>query len=436
MKAQMKALIVIAVALAAGCGKTDRPDEAGSPGGAKGSETAPAPGMTTEPVTLTFFTEGNSAILAETIERLVSQKYPNVTLRTIKSAKGTLIEDVMGAGTSIDLLSYSLGGLGKVKDYKLVSDLTPLMQKYGFDTSRFADGVLDTVKSYFEDGTVSALPFELNNNVLFYNKGIFDKFGVSYPKDGMTWEQVYDLAKKVTRTEGGVQYKGFQLEGINLVYKNQMGLGFVDPKTLRATVNNDPWKKWIEQMAEFYKIPGNEPTNNYKINFLQNQTLAMSTGPNFLTEIPEAAAKGLDWDVVQLPQFAGLEGKGGQMNAPYYAIPPSSKNKDSAFLVMQYLLSDEVQTIMARQGRIPIVKKEEVRKEYAKDLKGMEGKNIAAFFKDTIGAPVPSTKYDAIAKSAVNAAFNKVATNAADANTALRQAEEDINKQIDAEKAK
>ncbi|MDF2722727.1 MAG: family 1 extracellular solute-binding protein [Paenibacillus sp.] len=266
------------------------------------------------PVTLNFFTEGNSAILAETIERLVKGKYPNVTLNTIKSAKGSTIEEVMGAGTPIDLLSYSLGGLGKVKDYKLVSDLTPFIQKYGFDLNRYANGVVDIVKSYSEDGAITVLPFELNNNVIFYNKGIFDKFGVSYPPDGMTWGQTLDLAKKVTRTDGGVEYKGFQLEGINLVYRNQLGLAFVDPKTMRAAVNNDSWKTWVETMNEFYKIPGNEPTNNFKINFLTNQTLAMSTGPNFLTEVPDAAAKGLDWDVVSLPRFEGVENK-AQMNA-------------------------------------------------------------------------------------------------------------------------
>ncbi|MDF2722726.1 MAG: hypothetical protein K0Q59_2401 [Paenibacillus sp.] len=85
---------------------------------------------------------------------------------------------------------------------------------------------------------------------------------------------------------------------------------------------------------------------------------------------------------------------------------------------------------------MPIVKNEEVRKAYAADLKGMEGKNVAAFFKDTLGKPAPTTKYDAIAKTALNAAFAQMGGNKVDANTALRQAEENINKQIDAEMAK
>lgn len=54
---------------------------------------------------------------------------------------------------------------------------------------------------------------------------------------------------------------------------------------------------------------------------------------------------------------------------------------------------------------------------------------------DQIGqspAPAPATRYDAIAKTAVNSAFNKVSTDQLDVNTSFRQAEEDINKQIEA----
>ncbi|WP_248924456.1 ABC transporter substrate-binding protein [Paenibacillus hamazuiensis] len=416
--------IVLLAVMAAGC----------SGGGGPSSEEAQDPGKNlAEPVTLTFFTEGNSAILAETIEQLVAQKFPHITLKTIKSGKGSTIEDLLNSGNTPDLISYSLGGLWKMKEYQLLSDLSGLIQKYDFDLNRYAPGVVETVKSYSDDGKIMLIPFELNNNVLFYNKGIFDKFGVPYPKDGMTWEQLYEVAKKVTQMDSGVQYKGMQIEGINLVYKNQMGQRFVNPQTLRAEVTTDSWKRWLETMSSFYKISGGEPTDNYKINFLKNQNLAMASGPNFLTEIPDAADKGLNWDVVSLPRFAGMEDKGSQMNAPYYVIPPSSKHKDAAFQVIQYMLSDEVQKFMARQGRIPIVKDEAIRGEYAKGLKGMEGKNIAAFFKDTIGAPISPTKYDAIAKSALNSAFNSVSANIADINTALRQAEEDINKQIEAD---
>lgn len=386
------------------------------------------------PLTLTLFKE-DTGVSAETIEELVRKKFPQLTLKIIKSAKGSTIEEVIASGEIPDMISYSLGGLAKLKDLQLLSDLTPFIQTYKFDLNRFAPGVVDVVKSYSEDGAFLVMPFELNNNALFYNKSIFDKLGVPYPKDGMTWEELFELTKKVVRTEGGVQYNGFHYNFLNMVYKNQLGLTFVDPKTNKATVNNDQWAHWLKVMTSFYSIPGNQPPVDEKTAFLKNQTLAMRTGPNYITELAAAGASGLNWDLVSLPQFSGSEGKGSQMNAPYYAIPPTSKNKDAAFQVINYLLSDEVGIALARQGRIPILKSEAVRSEFGKGIPGLENKNLAALYKDTIAKPIPPTKYDGTAKSLFNSeALSKLLDGTRDMNTTLREAEDKINKQIEQEK--
>lgn len=393
---------------------------------------APAQPEQLAPVSLTLFKE-DTGVSAETIERLIRSKFPQVTLKVIKSGKGTMIDEVVASGEMPDIISYSLGGLWKLKDLQLLSDLTPLMQTYKFDTSRFVDGVVDTVKSYSDNGQFLVMPFELNNNALFYNKDIFDKAGVGYPQDDMTWEQIYDLAKKIVRTDGNVQINGFHYNFLNVIYKNQLALPFVDPKTNKAAVNTDQWAQWVKTMTSFYTIPGNQPPVDEKTAFLKNQTLAMRTGPNYITEL---AASGLNWDMVSFPHFSGTQQTGTQMNAPYYAIPPAGKNKDAAFQVISYLMSDEVAIELARQGRIPIVKSEAVRKEFAKGIPGLEQKNVAAFFKDTIAKPAPQTEFDGAAKSAFNATIVSLLGGAKDINTALRELEDTINKQIAQEQNK
>ncbi|MFK7692153.1 ABC transporter substrate-binding protein [Paenibacillus sp. HJGM_3] len=381
------------------------------------------------PLTLTFFKE-DPGVSAETIDELVRKKFPQVTLKIIKSGKGTTIDEVTASGEIPDIISMSLGGLSKLKDLQLLSDLTPFIQSYKFDLNRLAPGVVDVVKSYSDNGAFLVMPFELNNNALFYNKTIFDKFGVPYPKDGMTWEELFELTKRLVRTEGGVQYNGFHYNFLNMVYKNQLGLTFVDPKTNKATINNDQWARWLKVMTAFYSIPGNQPPVDEKTAFLKNQTLAMRTGPNYITELAAAGASGLNWDLVSLPHFSGMEAS-SQMNAPFYAIPPTSKNKDAAFQVISYLLSDEVGIALARQGRIPILKSETVRSEYGKGIPGLENKNLAALFKDTIAKPVPFTPYDGIAKSIFNRdALTPMLSGGVDVNTVLRKAEDEANRQI------
>jgi multiple sugar transport system substrate-binding protein len=46
---------------------------------------------------------------------------------------------------------------------------------------------------------------------MLLNKDIFNKFGVDYPQDEMAWSQTLDLAKKLTRTEGGIRYIGVSI---------------------------------------------------------------------------------------------------------------------------------------------------------------------------------------------------------------------------------
>ncbi|TNJ62507.1 extracellular solute-binding protein [Paenibacillus hemerocallicola] len=409
--------------------------------GCSGKEAQPSAEIHTEPVTLHLYAASNSVMLVEQIREAVAKKFPHIQLKTTVDGGEVKIENTISAGQVPDLISYSLGGVTKLKDLQLVSDMTPLLQKHGFDLTRLADGVEQNVRSFSDfDGRFILMPYELNNNALFYNKTIFDKFGVAYPKDGMTWEGLLDVARQVTRMDGGVQYKGFRFEETNMVFKNQLGLPYVDPKTWKAAVNTEGWKHWLETMTAFFAIPGNALNGQVseKDEFVKEQTLAMRTGPNYMSELPAVAAKGgFDWDVVSLPRFKGFENKGSQFNAPYFAIPPTSKYKDQAFQVIDYILSDEMQTMMSRIGRLPIIKSEKAVSEFGAGVEGLRGKNVQAFFKDTIDSPVPATQYDTIVKtSLVRKGTRGIAVDRKDVNTALREIEEEVNKQIEAEKAK
>lgn len=52
------------------------------------------------------------------------------------------------------------------------------------------------------------LPFRNDYYVLYYNKTLFDKAGVEYPKHDMTWDEYRELAKKMTSGEGNDKIYG------------------------------------------------------------------------------------------------------------------------------------------------------------------------------------------------------------------------------------
>lgn len=429
MKWNQKRMIVLGLSMSvllAGCGGKGTDANEGSGNQLTGKR---------ETVTLNFLYNGYSKELLEELKTKVESKLPHIKLNMMLEGKGNMLEDVVGAGISVDVIGRAAGGLPSVLRDQLATDLTPLMTKHKFDVNRFAPGVLETVKSYSDKGEFLVMPYELNNTTLYYNKSLFDKFGVPYPTDDMTWDQLYDLTKKMIRTDGGVNYKGLKFSALNLVFRNQMGIPYIDPQTSKTTISSEPWKKWLESMIRFYEIPGNEPSKDDGANFFDHQTLAMMIGPSPLDLLPAAVQKGLDWDVVTLPHYEGMKGAGSQMNAPFYSILPTSKYKDEAFEVLAYIVSDEIQAANARKGHVPVLRDEKVLNDFGKDLDILKGKNVKAFYAEKIAKPVPTVLNDGSIRAKLSQIIDGAVTSQEDLNSTLRKAEEDVNKAIE-EKAK
>ena len=58
------------------------------------------------------------------------------------------------------------------------------------------------------DGKLYELPFRSDFWVIFYNKDIFDRAGVEYPTNDMTFEEYDALARRVTDTTFGSEVYG------------------------------------------------------------------------------------------------------------------------------------------------------------------------------------------------------------------------------------
>ncbi|MDF2720220.1 MAG: extracellular solute-binding protein family 1, partial [Paenibacillus sp.] len=162
----------LAVAMLSACG--------GKAGSAVQGEAGDIPAKAAkEPVTLTFLYNGYSKELVEEQKSKVENKFPHIKLNVmLEAGKGTTMEDVIGAGTNLDAVARSAGGVFAAMKWQVMTDLTPYIQKHKFDLNRFAPGVLEAVRSYSAKGEMLFMPYELNNTTLIYNKTIFDKFGV------------------------------------------------------------------------------------------------------------------------------------------------------------------------------------------------------------------------------------------------------------------
>ena len=63
------------------------------------------------------------------------------------------------------------------------------------DLNNYYEGI---VNLYNSNGTQYALPKDHDTIALLYNKAIFDKYGVEYPTDDWTWDDLLAAAKAIT----------------------------------------------------------------------------------------------------------------------------------------------------------------------------------------------------------------------------------------------
>ncbi|OPX44979.1 multiple sugar-binding protein precursor [Ruminiclostridium hungatei] len=425
-------MIILLLASLIGCGK-----QAG---------TAPAggnPSIEHKPVTLQIFQNLTltDSEYVKLIEEPVKKKFPWITLiRTSASSSNLTLEDVIASGNVPDLIYGNITSYYAYEKLGLIYDLADFIKKYNFDINRIKPGILESIKNQSETGNIYTLPFNANIPILYYNKDIFDKFGVPYPSDEqITWEEAIELGKKLTRTDNGVNYVGLDVEDGPIRIYESLGLQLIDPETEKAAVVSNPgWKRVFDVVKSSFEVPGYIQGENYIYNidnFLKTQNLAMRVAPlaNMVGKLDDllAAGKPINWGIAPPPTFKEAPGKGPEYSIHTWYITSQSKYKDEAFQVISYILSDEVQRILARNGRVPAIVNPELEKEYGADLPALQGLNVQNVFK---AEPQPISKdhpYETEVAAFLKDAYKELAIGNVDVNTSLRNLEEKINKKID-----
>ncbi|RKN70683.1 ABC transporter substrate-binding protein [Paenibacillus ginsengarvi] len=395
----------------------------------KESQEKSAPQEKLEPVVLNIY--GGRYVseegFMEAYGKHIQKKYPHISFNVYGNKNAV---DIVSAGQPIDIFyADPIAYPRDVGQFGLTYDMTPLMKEFQFDQSRLYPGPIQVMQETFGKG-VTGLPLAMRNVVLHYNKDLFDKFGVAPPRDGMTWDEVYELARKMTRTEGGVQYRGMDFS-THVIDYNQLSLGWIDPKTDKATVNSASWNELVRNFARFYTIPGNEVGTPVAKEIMDWNRFGVKgiTAMEATTFYPATVTKDLfTMDYAKLPSFSSKPGVGSQSPATYIGVTSSAKNPKEAFRVIAYLLSDEFQTMQSRAGTLSALKSKAVNDVFGADVPELAGKNVKAAIPTEPAAPAPSSKWSAQTQASYWTPLLKVFTGESDLNTGLREMEESVNK--------
>ena len=129
---------------------------------------------------------------------LVHEKYPNITVNvenTDWTSYWTKLPVELASGNAPDLIYMHFSRASDYTNSMLsISDYIEKDEDINIDD--FYSGILD---SFIFDDQIYALPYDFGPYIMYYNKDLFDKYGVEYPDENTTWEEFKDKCKQLTQ---------------------------------------------------------------------------------------------------------------------------------------------------------------------------------------------------------------------------------------------
>ncbi len=170
------------------------------------TETKPTTEDSGEGVTITFACDHAEMREFEELAQSFHQAHPTINVRIVST------EDVLGIDLSAPWPEDSIARLASAADVVskwfrpadtrsgAIMDLRPFIESdRSFQSEDFYPGTLESFQ--WDDG-VWALPAGVEAYLIFYNKDLFDRAGVSYPQAGWTLKDMLDMSNRLTVRQG------------------------------------------------------------------------------------------------------------------------------------------------------------------------------------------------------------------------------------------
>lgn len=196
-KSMLLLLLAFVMMFMAACGNGNAGDKPAA-GGAEYKE-APKAG---EPVKVVWW-HSMSGELGKAVDKLVadfnaSQK--NVVVEAV--FQGTYDESLNKMKASMDSKSgpaliqvYEIGSRFMI-DSKAITPMQKFIDADKYDVSQLEENILNY---YTVDGKLNSMPFNTSNPILYYNKDMFKAAGLDPEKPPVTYEELAEAAKKLTK---------------------------------------------------------------------------------------------------------------------------------------------------------------------------------------------------------------------------------------------
>ncbi len=275
----------------------------------------------------------------------------------------TLLEAGASGGTMPDVFWMHSNTAQMYMENDILLDLTDYVANDdSIQKENYYEGVWD-LYTRAADGKQFALPKDHDTIALLYNKAIFDKYGVEYPTDNWTYEDMYEAAKKITEGSNGDIYgmamntSNNQDGWYNLVYA--YGGQVITEDHKGTTIGSDEAKAGMEMMRKLLTVGAPQATvaETGTDSLFQSNKVGMITQGSWMINSFYTAESHEDYAWAMMP-YADVNGNGtcdkGERASAYnglgWAANAGVADPDLCYSLIAYLCGKEAQTKQAELG--------------------------------------------------------------------------------------
>jgi len=234
------------------------------------------------------------------------------------------------------------------------------------------------------NGRLYAIPRDVSNLVIYYNKDLFAKYNVPYPDKNWEFKDFLATAQKLTKDtnkDGKTDIWGVSFEEdliYYLPYLMSEGGGVLSDDLKTSIINTPESKKGLQFYTDLrnkYNVApkASESASATMAQLFLQEKLGMYISGRWMVPKYRTDAK-FNWDVINFPK--GDKGSVVAMDASGWAIAKSSNNKEAAALLIKYLSSKKSIEKFNKSGLIVPARIDVAEGDFLKDKNKPENSKV------------------------------------------------------------
>ena len=304
---------------------------------------------TLRPATITLIYRRDLRDHIEEAMTKFNEQYPHITVNLRAASDGGLARDFDAGDADVRAIFTAIVDSQRERGDFVALD--PFIETdESFDVSDFYPAALE---AFTIDGKVWAIPYGVTSEVIFYNKDLFDQYGVPYPEVGWTWNDFVHTARVLRDPEAGIY--GFahspDVAGwFHWAFIHQHGGRVLDDvqNPTRATFNDPLTVEAMAWYASLYHEHGVAPTSEQVRKELRGDVdVAFARGKVGMTSRDLSLQGGASvgkgwperWGMVTLPRSTADTAVdiAGDLWVNGYAISSQSQHPEAAWQLVVFL---------------------------------------------------------------------------------------------------